>query len=140
MPPHPVLRLLLYLLSSNANAPLDRIQRDSSGSPPNEKELAPYDEKNVIHNGGEKELAPYDQKHLVPGGEKEVRLGSIVAHGKHHDIAILNTEYEGKPTDEELEVLRRVPGSVPGVAYLLCAVEFCERASYYGITLYSCES
>ncbi|WPH04307.1 Hypothetical protein R9X50_00719600 [Acrodontium crateriforme] len=90
-------------------------QRDSSGSPPNEKEMAPYSEKQP-----------------VPGGEKEVRLGSIVAHGKHRDIAILNTEYEGKPTDEELEVLRRVPGSVPAVAYLLCAVEFCERASYYG--------
>lgn len=50
----------------------------------------------------------------------------------HYDVAILNTEYEGKPTPEELQTLRRVPGKLPTVAYLLCAVEFCERASYYG--------
>ncbi|KAK2603718.1 peptide transporter ptr2 [Conoideocrella luteorostrata] len=52
----------------------------------------------------------------------------------HHDnsVAILNKHYDGKPTDEEFETLRRVPGKIPTVAYLLCAVEFCERASYYG--------
>ena len=50
----------------------------------------------------------------------------------HHDVAILNVDYEGKPTEEELATLRRVPGKLPAVAYLLCAVEFCERASYYG--------
>lgn len=44
----------------------------------------------------------------------------------------MNVEYEGKPTEEELATLRRVPGKIPTVAYLLCAVEFCERASYYG--------
>lgn len=49
-------------------------------------------------------------------------------------MAILNTDYEGKPTPEELQTLRRVPGALPTVAYLLCAVEFCERASYYGMT------
>ncbi|KAK7999542.1 general substrate transporter [Apiospora arundinis] len=48
------------------------------------------------------------------------------------DIAVLNQDYEGKPTEEERLTLRRVPGKVPGIAYLLCAVEFCERASYYG--------
>lgn len=26
-----------------------------------------------------------------------------------------------------------MPGSLPAVAYLICAVEFCERASYYGV-------
>lgn len=31
-----------------------------------------------------------------------------------------------------MATLRRVPGALPTVAYLLCAVEFCERASYYG--------
>lgn len=44
----------------------------------------------------------------------------------------LQVDYEGKPTDEELATLRRVPGKIPTVAYLLCIVEFCERASYYG--------
>lgn len=53
----------------------------------------------------------------------------------HDDIAILNTDYEGKPSDEEMATLRRVPGPLPTTAYLLCAVEFCERASYYGCAL-----
>lgn len=34
-----------------------------------------------------------------------------------------------------METLRRVPGALPATAYLLCAVEFCERASYYGCAL-----
>ena len=46
----------------------------------------------------------------------------------------IDEDYEGKPTPEELTTLRRVPGSLPFVAYLICAVEFCERASYYGVT------
>ncbi|KAI9166372.1 putative peptide transporter ptr2 protein [Paramyrothecium foliicola] len=46
--------------------------------------------------------------------------------------AAMEIDYEGKPTEEELATLRRVPGKLPLVAYLLCAVEFCERASYYG--------
>lgn len=53
-------------------------------------------------------------------------------NGPVHDVAIMNVDYEGKPTEEEMETLRRVPGGVPTVAYFLCAVEFCERASYYG--------
>lgn len=42
-------------------------------------------------------------------------------------------DYEGKPTEEELQTLRRVPGKIPTIAYLICVVEFCERASYYGV-------
>lgn len=49
------------------------------------------------------------------------------------DTNVLHHDYEGKPTDEELLTLRRVPGKVPWLAYGLCAVEFCERASYYGM-------
>lgn len=45
----------------------------------------------------------------------------------------MNSDYEGKPTDEELKTLRRVPGKLPLVAYLICFVEFAERASYYGV-------
>jgi dipeptide/tripeptide permease len=44
----------------------------------------------------------------------------------------LEADYEGKPTEEDLATLRRVAGGMPTVAYLLCLVEFCERASYYG--------
>jgi dipeptide/tripeptide permease len=37
------------------------------------------------------------------------------------------------PTEEERKTLRRVAGKLPTVAYLICAVEFAERASYYGV-------
>ena len=51
---------------------------------------------------------------------------------QHQHIPI-EEDYEGKPTQEELDTLRRVPGSLPAVAYMICIVEFCERASYYGV-------
>ncbi|GAB0133379.1 hypothetical protein EsDP_00001790 [Epichloe bromicola] len=69
-----------------------------------------------------------DEKKSVGGDVIDVRDG----HGHGHEIAILNQDYEGKPTDEEFAALRRVPGRIPTVAYLLCAVEFCERASFLG--------
>ncbi|KAL5117360.1 peptide transporter ptr2 [Pleosporales sp. CAS-2024a] len=50
-----------------------------------------------------------------------------------HNHALLTSDYEGKPTPEELTTLRRVAGPMPAVAYLICAVEFAERASYYGV-------
>jgi hypothetical protein len=37
------------------------------------------------------------------------------------------------PTEEEKNTLRRVAGSLPMVTYWLCAVEFAERASFYGV-------
>ncbi|KAF3014968.1 hypothetical protein G7054_g7789 [Neopestalotiopsis clavispora] len=36
------------------------------------------------------------------------------------------------PTEEERTTLRRVAGKLPITCYYLCAVEFAERASYYG--------
>lgn len=36
------------------------------------------------------------------------------------------------PTEEEKATLRRVAGKMPSTTYWLCAVEFAERASYYG--------
>lgn len=54
-------------------------------------------------------------------------------HAKFLDPTIMDEDYEGKPTEEELKTLRRVPGAFPTVAYLLCLVEFCERASFYGV-------
>lgn len=56
------------------------------------------------------------------------------AHTAYHDPIEMVGDYEGKPTEEELKTLRRVAGNIPTVAYLLCLVEFCERASYYGVT------
>jgi dipeptide/tripeptide permease len=36
------------------------------------------------------------------------------------------------PTEDELETLPKIAGKMPWSAYLLCGVEFAERASYYG--------
>lgn len=36
------------------------------------------------------------------------------------------------PTEEEKATLRKVAGKMPVSSYVLCAVEFAERASYYG--------
>jgi len=42
-------------------------------------------------------------------------------------------EHINAPTEEERHTLRRVPGKLPTVTYMICAVEFAERASYYGV-------
>jgi dipeptide/tripeptide permease len=44
-----------------------------------------------------------------------------------------NGKNASRPTEEEKHTLRKVAGSIPRVAYWLCAVEFAERASYYGV-------
>lgn len=74
---------------------------------------------------------------LVPG-----RKGSIVmTSGRTEDGSDLGQEMSSPgqyanghviPSEEELATLRRVAGSLPATTYLLCAVEFAERASYYG--------
>lgn len=55
------------------------------------------------------------------------------SHPPYLDPSLMEEDYDGKPTEEEMKTLRRVPGSIPMVAYLICIVEFCERASYYGV-------
>ncbi|KAF4542981.1 Oligopeptide transporter [Lasiodiplodia theobromae] len=43
-----------------------------------------------------------------------------------------NDDLHPVPTEEEFRTLRRVSDKVPMVIWLLCLVEFSERASYYG--------
>jgi hypothetical protein len=38
------------------------------------------------------------------------------------------------PTESEKKTLRHVHGTIPWIAFILCIVEFAERASYYGAT------
>lgn len=47
--------------------------------------------------------------------------------------SVIDPEMYPEPTDEERSSLRKVADSIPVVAYWLCAVEFAERASYYGV-------
>lgn len=42
-------------------------------------------------------------------------------------------QHVNEPTEEERHTLRRVTGRIPPIAYLICFVEFAERASYYGV-------
>ncbi|CZR64647.1 related to peptide transport protein [Phialocephala subalpina] len=61
---------------------------------------------------------------------------SHVGDPKHDHSNALQSVHEydgfGRPTEEERLTLRRVSGSIPKIAYILCIVEFAERASYYG--------
>ncbi|KAL4780646.1 POT family-domain-containing protein [Aspergillus varians] len=59
------------------------------------------------------------EKHAIPAVEEPVRTA---------------VDDEDEPTEEELTTLRRVPGSLPLVTYLICFAEFSERASYYGVS------
>ncbi|QYT03473.1 Peptide transporter PTR2 [Trichoderma simmonsii] len=77
------------------------------------------------------DVSKHETAVIVPS-EKEGLEDSNADFNHGQTVAILNQDYEGKPTEEEFATLRRVPGKIPTVAYLLCAVEFCERASYYG--------
>jgi hypothetical protein len=62
-----------------------------------------------------------------------------------NDFAVARTEvhqspeksegFLNLPSEEEKSTLRHVSGSVPWIAFILCVVEFAERASYYGATL-----
>lgn len=70
----------------------------------------------------------------VPSGDEKIaHTPPGDRHNAYLDPSIMEADYEGKPTQEELETLRRVPGNLPVVAYLICIVEFCERASFYGV-------
>lgn len=64
----------------------------------------------------EKHLSVYERKAL------EERKPSIVDEYRYPP-----------PTDEERRTLSKVADSIPAVAFWLCAVEFAERASYYGV-------
>lgn len=77
-----------------------------------------------------------DEKSLdrvTTGDEKMAHTPPGDRHGAILDPSIIEGDYEGKPTNEELKTLRRIPGNLPIVAYMICIVEFCERASYYGV-------
>src|SRR4051812_20362784 len=67
----------------------------------------------------------------------DVRPSTDVKQPPVYNAASENMEretYHGLvlPTEEEKSTLRRVAGKMPASCYYLCAVEFAERASYYG--------
>ncbi|KAF7294596.1 PTR2-domain-containing protein [Mycena indigotica] len=65
---------------------------------------------------------------LAPNEDKKSSLdgSDVVAELEHGEGRL--------PTEEERATLRLVSGPIPWAAYLICLVEFAERASYYGCT------
>ncbi|KAI3343412.1 major facilitator superfamily transporter peptide [Ustulina deusta] len=74
-----------------------------------------------------------DLEHVSTGDEKISHTPQDDKHNAFLDPVVMQEDYPGKPTAQELQTLRRVPGNLPLVAYLICIVEFCERASFYGV-------
>lgn len=62
---------------------------------------------------------------ISTGAEDVEALGNKTA-------SVITAEQYPPPSKEEATRLRKVADSIPTSAYLLCIVEFAERASYYG--------
>ncbi|KAK5155212.1 peptide transporter ptr2 [Recurvomyces mirabilis] len=72
-----------------------------------------------------------------PGYAKRASVVDVEAQGERSP-GVVERETYPPPTEEEAKTLRKVAGSIPATAYLLCIVEFSERASYYGVqTIFS---
>ena len=56
-----------------------------------------------------------------------------VESGAERSNSMIEREMYPVPTEEEAKTLRKVADSIPVTAYMLCLVEFAERASYYGV-------
>ncbi|KAF7298451.1 PTR2-domain-containing protein [Mycena kentingensis (nom. inval.)] len=72
---------------------------------------------------------------LAPVEDKKRASDDVVTDEKASLGELPALEGDGRlPTDEERATLRHVAGTIPWAAYLICLVEFAERASYYGCT------
>ena len=64
-------------------------------------------------------------------------VGDVEKTGER-SASVVEREMYPVPTEEEAKTLRKVADSIPITAYMLCLVEFAERASYYGVqTIFS---
>jgi dipeptide/tripeptide permease len=78
-----------------------------------------------------------DTSTTQPTSVAEVRPSTDAKELPTYNISGDNVERETwnglvLPTEEERSTLRRIAGKMPASCYYLCAVEFAERASYYG--------
>jgi dipeptide/tripeptide permease len=62
-------------------------------------------------------------------GNKGYNVDMLPVHDSHDDIY---SNGQVIPTEEELATLPKIAGTMPWTSYILCGVEFAERASYYG--------
>lgn len=75
-------------------------------------------------NGGADGFVAHDMKASLDNSEDNYVPTSAEQHATFHGLVV--------PTEEEKATLRKVAGKMPYTCYLLCAVEFAERASYFG--------
>lgn len=68
---------------------------------------------------------------LQPGG-LSTSTADVEAIGEKTASAVA-LEQNPAPTEDQTRSLRKVADRIPTKAYLLCVVEFAERASYYGV-------
>ena len=73
-------------------------------------------------------LLTTDARRSLVVNEKQAEL----IESKLLDTSFTEDSLFPAPTKEELNTLKKVAGRIPWVAWLLCLVEFAERASYYG--------
>ncbi|KAG7771197.1 hypothetical protein KL931_000895 [Ogataea haglerorum] len=66
----------------------------------------------------------------------DLELSSMkpVSNTKHAQKVAIHELQDLEDVDLDDSSLRRIPGSIPPIAYLICLVELAERASYYGLT------
>ena len=86
--------------------------------------------KDVVEPHGSNAFALNDGAAYQPEIRLSVDEEKILEAGRP---SVANTSDYPPPTDEERSRLRKVADSIPSVSYWLCAVEFAERASYYGV-------
>jgi hypothetical protein len=93
----------------------------------------------VAHPHGKNSFALEDGRATVDTNfAKRTSINVDVEATGERTPSVIESELYPRPTDEELTTLRKVAGSIPAVAWLLCIVELAERASYYGVqTIFS---
>jgi hypothetical protein len=79
-------------------------------------------------------LAPANSLSSQVIDEKQPRLAARCIDGDIASREDPDAELYPAPRAEDLTTLRKVAGTIPSITWLLCIVEFAERASYYGAT------
>ncbi|KAH7400404.1 peptide transporter-like protein [Cadophora sp. MPI-SDFR-AT-0126] len=80
---------------------------------------------NIVYDAQTTLAGTHADAHLALEGKNSM----VVADADRVDVGA----HVNEPTEEERHTLRRIPGTIPWIAYALCLVEFAERASYYGV-------
>lgn len=68
----------------------------------------------------------------APAHDKEGAIYDVESAGNNTELGYDHEKYP-PPSLEERHTLRKIADSIPRTSYVLCAVEFAERASYYGV-------